>query len=150
MDIDRDAPATADGEVHIDAPPETVWSVMSDIESWPSWNPDVKQASLEGPLAPGSVFRWKASTSLVSRLEVVDPPKEIAWTGTTLGIRAVHVYRFEPVDGRTLARSAESWKGLIPTLLKGWSRKTLDKGIRDSLERLKAEAERRIGADREP
>jgi uncharacterized protein YndB with AHSA1/START domain len=143
MEIERDAPATAEGEQRIDAPPEIVWAVMSDIDAWPTWNPDVKRATLEGPLATGSVFRWKAGTSLVSRLEVVDPPREIAWTGRTMGIRAVHVYRFEPMDGGTLARSSESWEGLIPSLLKGWSRRTLERGIADSLGRLKAEAERR-------
>jgi hypothetical protein len=116
---------------------------MSDIESWPSWNPDIKVARLEGPLAPGSVFRWKATTSLVSRLEVVDPPHEIAWTGTTMGIRAVHVYRFEADDGGTLARSSESWDGLIPNMLKGYSRRALREGIGQSLQRLKQEVDRR-------
>jgi hypothetical protein len=42
-----------------------------------------------------------------------------------MGIRARHVYRFEPKNGETLARSEESWEGLIPSLLKGHSRKTL-------------------------
>lgn len=143
MEIDRSAPATAEGEIDIPAPPQVVWDVMSDIESWPSWNPDIKVARLEGPLAPGTVFRWKATTSLVSRLEVVDPPHEIAWTGTTMGIRAVHVYRFEADDGGTLARSWESWDGLIPNMLKGYSRRTLREGIGKSLRLLKQEVERR-------
>ena len=142
MEIDRDAPATAEGELQIGAPPETVWSVMSDIESWPTWNPDIKEAKLEGPLAPGTSFRWRAGTALVSELQVVDPPREIAWTGRTMGIRAVHVYRFDPSNGGTLARSSESWKGLIPAVFKGYSRRTLQRGIEDSLRRLKVQSER--------
>jgi hypothetical protein len=55
--------------------------------------------------------------------------------------------RFEPKDGGTLARSEESWDGVIATLLKGYSRKTLDKGIKDDLSHLKTEAERRATAD---
>jgi hypothetical protein len=43
----------------------------------------------------------------------------------------------------TLARSEESWAGLLPSLLKGYSRRTLDKGIRGVLTHLKTEAERR-------
>ena len=101
MEIDRDAPATAEGERRIEATPEAVWAVMADIEAWPTWNTDVREATLEGPLAPGTVFRWRAGTRLISRLEVVDPPTEIGWTGRTLGIPAVHVYRFEPSDGGT-------------------------------------------------
>jgi hypothetical protein len=118
--------------------------VISAIDQWPSWNPDVKSVSVEGPVQPGTVFRWKAGpSSLVSTLQVVDPPQEIAWTGATMGIKAVHVFRFRATHGGTLARSEESWEGLLPGLLKGYSRRTLDKGIRSVLEHLKAEAERR-------
>jgi uncharacterized protein YndB with AHSA1/START domain len=139
MEINRNAPATAEGELRIDADPQTVFSVISAIDQWPSWNPDVRSVSLEGPVQPGTVFRWKAGpSSLTSTLQVVDPPREIAWTGTTMGIRAV-----QASDVGTLARSEESWEGLLPRLLKGYSRRTLDKGIQSVLEHLKTEAERR-------
>lgn len=146
MEIDRTAPATATGELDIAASPEVVWDVISDIEAWPSWNPDVKTARLEGPLAVGSLFRWKAGgASLTSTLRVVDPPRELSWSGRTRGIRAIHIFRFEPSDVGTLARSEESWDGLVPTLLRGYSRRTLDRGIRSVLRLLKDEAERRAG-----
>jgi hypothetical protein len=74
---------------------------------------------------------------------VQDHAHEIAWTGTTMGIKAVYVFRFQASNGGTLAHSEESWEGLIARLLKGYSRKTLDKGIRSILSHLKAEAERR-------
>jgi uncharacterized protein YndB with AHSA1/START domain len=144
MEINRDAPATADGELRIDADPQTVFSVIAAIDQWPSWNPDVKSVTVDGPVQPGTVFRWKAGPStLTSTLQIVDPPSEIAWTGTTMGIKAVHVFRFQASDGGTLARSEESWAGLLPGLLKGYSRRTLDKGIRSVLAHLKAEAEHR-------
>jgi hypothetical protein len=73
----------------------------------------------------------------------VDPPREIGWTGKTIGIKAVHVFRLEPKEGGTLVRSEESWEGLIANLLKGYSRKTLDKAIKNVLSHLKTEAERR-------
>jgi uncharacterized protein YndB with AHSA1/START domain len=147
MDIDRSAPATAQGELQIEAAPEVVWDVISDLERWPSWIPDIKSVAVDGPLAPGTVFRWRSrSASLTSTLATVDPPRELGWTGRTMGIRAVHVFRFEPREGGTLARSAESWDGLLAKLLKGYSRRTLGKGIRDWLALLKAEAERRAGA----
>jgi uncharacterized protein YndB with AHSA1/START domain len=144
MEINRDAPATAEGELQIAADPQTVFSVISAIDRWPSWNPDVKSVTLQGPVQPGTVFRWKSGpSSLTSTLQVVDPPREIAWTGTTMGIKAVHVFRFQATDGGTLARSEESWEGLIASLLKGYSRRTLDKGIHSVLAHLKVEAERR-------
>jgi uncharacterized protein YndB with AHSA1/START domain len=144
MEINRDAPATAEGELQIDADPQTVFSVISAVDQWPSWNPDVKSVTLQGPVQPGTVFRWKSGPStLASTLQVVDPPGEIAWTGTTMGIKAVHVFRFQPRDGGTLARSEESWEGLFASLLRGYSRRTLDKGIRSVLSHLRTEAERR-------
>lgn len=146
MEIDRSAPATAAGELDIAASPEVVWDVISNIEAWPSWNPDVKTATLQGPLAVGSVFRWRAGgVSLTSTLGAVDPPRELSWSGRAMGIRAIHTFRFEPNDGGTLARSEESWAGLVPTLLRGYSRRTLDRGIRSVLRLLKDEAERRAG-----
>ena len=82
----------------------------------------------------------------------VDPPSEIAWTGTTMRIKAVHVFRFEAMDDGTLARSEESWEGLIASMLKGYRRRTLDKGIRNVLAssraRRSAAPPRRRRADR--
>jgi uncharacterized protein YndB with AHSA1/START domain len=147
MEINRDAPATAEGELQIDADPQTVFSVISAIDQWPSWNPDVRSVTIQGPVQPGTVFRWKAGpSSLTSTLQVVDPPHQLGWTGTTMGIKAVHLFRFQATDGGTLARSEESWEGVLARMLKGYSRKTLDKGIRNVLARLKTEAERRAAA----
>jgi uncharacterized protein YndB with AHSA1/START domain len=147
MEINWNAPATAAGETQIDANAQTVFAVLSAIDQWPSWNPDIKSVQVQGPVQPGTVFRWKAGpSSLTSTLQVVDPPREIAWTGTTMGINAVHVFRFQAKDGGTLASSEESWEGLLASLLKGYSRRTLDKGIRSILTYLKTESERRAAA----
>jgi hypothetical protein len=146
MQIDRGAPATAEGEIEITASPATVWEVLADLAAWPTWNRDVRSVSLEGPIAPGTVFRWKSGpASLVSTLQVVDEPREIAWTGVTMRIHAVHVFRLTPTGDGTTVRSEESWRGLIPTLFRGYSRSTLRSGIEKILAALKAEAERRTG-----
>ncbi len=147
MEINRDAPATAEGELHIDADPQTVFAVLAAIDQWSSWNPDVKSVTLQGPVQAGTTFRWKAGpSSITSTLQVVDPPRELAWTGSTMGIKAVHVFRLQPSEDGTLARSEESWEGLPARLLKGYSRRTLDNGIRSVLSYLKAEAERQAAA----
>jgi uncharacterized protein YndB with AHSA1/START domain len=144
MEIDRDAPATASGEIPIAAPAETVWDVLSDLPNWPTWNADVRSMSMQGPLEPGTEFRWRSGPASVrSELQVVDPPREIAWTGTTMGIHAVHVFRFQPEDEGTLVRSEESFSGPIPRVLRSYSRRILQRGIDGILVALKAEAERR-------
>jgi hypothetical protein len=60
--------------------------------------------------------------------------------------RTSNRFRFQANDVGTLARSEESWEGLLASLLKGYSRKTLDKGICSVLSHLNAEAERRASA----
>jgi hypothetical protein len=72
---------------------------MADLTAWPTWNADVKSMAFNGRLKPGSTFRWKSgSGSLVSTLQGVDAPHEIGWTGRSMGIQAVHVLQFDPMD----------------------------------------------------
>ena len=56
MDVDTNAPVVAHSETEIAADPETVWGVLTSVDAWPSWNPDVKSASLGGDFAPGARF----------------------------------------------------------------------------------------------
>jgi uncharacterized protein YndB with AHSA1/START domain len=144
MEINKDASAVSHAEIDIAAPPELVWAVLTDIDNWPSWNPEVKGASLAGPLAPGAQFRWKAGPgTITSTLESVEPPKVIAWTGKTFGIKAVHLYRLDPRGDTTIVKSDESWDGLVVRLFRGPMTKTLQKSTESGLRHLKTEAERR-------
>ncbi|TML07687.1 MAG: polyketide cyclase [Actinobacteria bacterium] len=137
-------PVKSSAEIEIDASPQVVWEVLTRFENWPSWNPDVKSMSFDGPLAPGSEFRWKAGPgTIVSTLDRIEPPLHIAWRGRTLTINAYHEWWLEPSDGGTHARTEESFSGLLVRLLRGSLQKTLDKSLRDGLEHLKHEAERR-------
>jgi hypothetical protein len=143
VDINKSAPAIGEGEIQVAAPPERVWDVLSNIDGWPGWNRDVRSAKLEGPVAVGSVFRWRSgASSLVSTFQVVDRPREIGWSGKTMGIEALHVFRLEPEDGGTHVRSEESWDGLLARVLKGYSHKAIDRALRNALTALKQEAER--------
>jgi uncharacterized protein YndB with AHSA1/START domain len=147
MDIDENAPAVAHAEIDVGAPPEIVWAVLADIDGWPTWNPDVKRASLAGPLGQGTQFRWKAGLgTITSTLQSVEAPQLIAWTGKTFGIRAIHVYRLEPKGDATLVRSEESWDGLLVRALRGPMTKTLQKALESGLRHLKTEAERRAAS----
>ena len=144
--VDKDAPVYATSGITIAASPEIVWDVMSAIEDWPQWNPDVKEARLEGPVAEGFVFRWKAGPGrITSTLVVVDPPREIGWTGTTLGVRAEHVWRLEARNGGCAVTTEESWDGPLVRVFRRWSQRTVEKALRDGSAHLKAEAERRAG-----
>jgi Polyketide cyclase / dehydrase and lipid transport len=88
---------------------------MAAFERWPSWNRDVKSMTMQGPVAPGSVFRWKAGPGTIeSTIQRVEQPRLIAWTGKTLGIKAIHFWHLEPRDGKTFVRTEESYEGSSP------------------------------------
>jgi hypothetical protein len=141
--VDVDAPVVGSADIEIDAAPEVVWDVLAAVERWPTWNPDVKSVSVEGPLHEGSSFRWKAGPgTITSTVRRLDRPRVLAWTGRTLGIRAVHVWQLEPRDGKTLVRTEESYDGLVARLLRRPLRKMLDTTLANGVHSLKAEAER--------
>jgi hypothetical protein len=145
--IDERAPILLHGQIEIGAARDVVWDVLVSIEGWPDWNPDVTFASLEGRLEPGATFRWKSGgASLVSRLVRVSPPAEIAWTGRSMGINVVHVYRLEDRGGTTLVTTDESVAGAPARLFRGAIRRRMDAAIQSQLSRLKAESEQRAGA----
>jgi Polyketide cyclase / dehydrase and lipid transport len=128
-------------------PPELVWEVLSTIERWPTWNPEVQSAGVEGELAEGTRFRWKAGPSVIkSKLISVAAPTQIAWTGKSMGVSVIHIYNLVPRNGRTLVRTAESVEGLAARLFRGPITRRMDSAIEAGLEALKAEAERRAAS----
>ena len=151
MEINEHAAALARGEIDVAAAPEIVWRVLTDVDRWPSWNPDVKSASLEGPLSAGTRFRWKAGPgTITSTLQSVEAPHRIGWTGKTFGINAIHVHRLEQHGGTTIVRSEESWDGLPVRLLRGLMRKALAKAVNSGLRHLKVEAEKQAAKTSPP
>jgi uncharacterized protein YndB with AHSA1/START domain len=148
QEIDAQAPVVGSCEIEVAADPEAAWAVLTQIERWPSWNPAIKSVSFEGGLEEGSEFRWKAGPGTIrSTIRDLDPPWRIAWTGTSLGLKAIHVHTFERHDGGTLVRTEESYHGLVARLFRGRLQKMLDGALQGELRHLKTEAERR---DRSP
>ena len=103
----------------------------------------MKAVSLAGPFAEGSTFRWKAGPgTITSVVEHVDPPNVLAWSGRTLGIRAVHVWHLSAQNGKTFVRTEESYDGLMARVLRRSLQKMLDAALANGARYLKAEAER--------
>jgi hypothetical protein len=75
-------------------------------------------------------------------VEHLDRPRLIAWSGQTLGIRALHIWRLEGQNGKTLVRTEESYEGLVARVLRRPLQKTLDAALADGARYLKAEAEK--------
>jgi len=109
IDVDASAPAVARSEIDIAAAAEVVWAVLADIAAWPTWNPDVKSATVEGPVGGRDAFSLKGRAwTIKSTFQRVEPPRLVGWTGTTFGMKAIHVHRLERRVHQTVVTSHES------------------------------------------
>lgn len=145
MNINMNAPAFARGEITIEAPVEKVWGVQTDIEGWPQWQADVTSAKLDGELEAGTVFRWKAKgLNITSKLHTVEMNRRIGWTGTSIGMSAIHNWTFESQGAVTRVITEESLSGWLTRLMKLLDPHFLEKSLETSLNILKHRAEASI------
>lgn len=138
------APAYAMRDAWVNAPVQLVWSILANLEKWPEWNDSVKEMHLQGEVIAGTEFRWIAGGMKIrSRIEEVDSPSRIVWSGRTMGIRAIHSWTFAAEKNGTKVRTEESFEGLIVVLLAKQMRKALGNALDQGISALKKEAEKR-------
>jgi hypothetical protein len=140
--IDENAPVRASSEILILAPIDKVWKLLSAIDDWPKWQSTISSARTSGPLQPGTEFIWiSGGTKIKSRLAVVAPNTDLAWTGTAFGAKAIHIWHLKaPEEGRTLVSTEESMSGFMVKIF--YSSKDLEKSQRAWLEALKRASEK--------
>ncbi len=120
-------------KIDIDATPEAVWAVLSDLPSYPSWNPFIREAS--GTLAAGERLQVRLQPergrAMRFRPTVVtaDANRELRWLGR-LGARGVfdgeHRFAIEPTAAGSRLVQEERFTGLlVPFLARGLRRDTL-------------------------
>lgn len=106
--------------LHVAVPPEVLWDKLADLPGWGDWNSAAFIISVDGPPVAGTRFRWTAGRlPVASILQVADRPRAFGWTGRSIGIRARHVWRFEPAPGGTRLVTQEFMEGLLPSLFPG-------------------------------
>lgn len=143
MEIDQKAILKSNVEIDIFSTNEKVWSLLSGINLWKKWQPDVSESFVEGNLAAGVKFNWRAKgLHIRSELQLVEPFTKIGWTGKSLGMNAVHIWTIEPKDNFTHVTTEESLSGWFPRLLKLLDPNFLNKSLSSSLKNLKQVAER--------
>jgi len=142
LQASKSAPVYAEASVRISAPADTVWSLMADVEGWPSWNPEIARASIDRELARGARIVWKSGPGTIrSTVADVLPASRLSWTGTLMGIKAVHVWDVTTDGDTTTVSTQESWDGVVVRLTKKSSQRALDKALETGLQYLKSAAE---------
>jgi len=142
MEINPKAPLVTRREIFIQASPEIVWKLQTEINEWKNWQPGVTRSELMGKLAPGSAFQWTSGGfAVTSTLQEVVPGQRISWTGKAFGSRARHLWTFKLERGGTLVLSEESMEGWLVVLLKPLMPGFLEKALDARLKNLKTKAE---------
>jgi hypothetical protein len=119
--------------IDIEAPPERVWSILTDLPAFSEWNPFIREA--RGELQPGAELAIRiqppGGRPIRFRPTVlkVDPGRELRWLGRT-GVRGIfdgeHVHHLEPVAGDgTRYTQSERFSGVFTWFAGGILKKTL-------------------------
>ncbi|MFI0485646.1 SRPBCC family protein [Actinomadura sp. 9N215] len=110
--IDSGAPVVVRLDTTIDAPLQDVWARHTDVNAWPSWQPDITTARINSPLTQGTVFTWStAGMEIASTVYAVERPHRVLWGGPSHGITGVHLWTFGERDGVVHVHTEESWDG---------------------------------------
>jgi uncharacterized protein YndB with AHSA1/START domain len=112
--INERSPDVAHLEIEIDAPPAKVWFLLANPQTWPQWDKQIASVTALGPFTTsGTNFIWKSGdTEIHSQVQLVEPETRLAWTGTAMSAKAIHVWQLQPIPGdRTRVTMAESMDG---------------------------------------
>jgi uncharacterized protein YndB with AHSA1/START domain len=107
--------------VEIDAPPDTVWGVMSDVERWHEWTASISSVTRldQGPLDVGSRAHVRQPKLRPADFIVTDliPQREFTWVTQSPGIGATARHAVEPSAGGTRATLSVRFEGLLSAIV---------------------------------
>ena len=111
-----------ESEIVINAPADKIWSVLTDVQNFPEWEPNVTK--VEGKAALGeeitvhTKFSERAFPVTVSEFV---PEKRMVWSsGMPLGLfKGARTFTLTPVDGGIKVKTREEFSGLLLPLFRG-------------------------------
>jgi uncharacterized protein YndB with AHSA1/START domain len=136
--LDRSAPAVArihwperykpegagffvHNQIDIDAPPETVWNVLVQAETWPTWYEGAENVRLEGGasgrLTQGASFTWSTmGLDFKSTVVELEAPLRLSWESRKATIQGYHAWLLVPSGRGTTLVTAESQHGFLTVM----------------------------------
>ena len=136
--------------IDIDASPEIVWSVWSDVERWPEWTAGISSVEFldPGPLRVGLRARvrqpkFPAAVWHVMSMNVPGASPEVGfrWVSTSPGARVTGDHRIEPRGQGSRVTLSVTFEGPVAKLVGWMSRKLSQHYLRLEATGLKARSE---------
>lgn len=137
---------TVRAQLSIDAPPEAVWAVLSDIAGWSDWNDVIVGGRCDG----GEGSRVSCSVAVMGPIWFPVRSRAHTWTdnetlvwGENLGriLRINHGFVLRPDGEGTHVEHYESFEGAIGRLVYPLVRRSLTRNYTTFLESLKTRVE---------
>ncbi len=101
------------GLLLIAAPVARVWQLLSDAPGWGMVDSNIHDIHLESNVTADARFDWAyGKARMQSMFAVVDPGREITWTGVAFGAKVIHRHLLTSADeGTTQIYTEESMGG---------------------------------------
>ena len=131
--------------ITVAAPPATIFRIYADVARWHTWDPDTKQATLDGPFEAGSRGRLtppKGHTVPMLLTQVV-PDKCFTVESRIPLFRMLFEHKLTPTATGTEVVHRVTFSGLLSFVLGRMLSTQLNTGLPITLGRLKALAEAR-------
>jgi uncharacterized membrane protein len=107
--------------IDIDAPPERVWAIMSDVERWHEWTASITsvQRTDAGPLAVGSRATVRQPKLPPAKWQVteLDPQWGFVWISTGPGVHVAGRHIIERTSSGSRTTLAVEYRGALGALL---------------------------------
>jgi len=107
--------------IDIDAPPERVWAIMSDVERWHEWTASITsiQRADAGPLAVGSKATVRQPKLPPAKWQVteLDPQTGFVWVSTGPGVHVTGRHIIERTSSGSRITLAVEYRGALGAVL---------------------------------
>lgn len=138
-------------EIEIQAPPEKVWGIITDIDQWHEWSPTINGSA--GQAAVGSTVsitmmskeEGKDGPQYSPKILQMDEPNYFHWRAHMMAgfiFTNDKIIELEQTDTGTKVTHKETFKGLMAALMKGQMEKGVPPMLNMMNEALKEQAEK--------